>query len=79
MSPDRAINIAEQKLHMKFTGLGYEYDGNYFLEMAPVNYNPKTDGRVLDSCYMVDSITAKITPYSPMVNKPQDIRKIHYF
>lgn len=78
MTSDRAVRIAEHNLGLKFTGMGYEYDGDYYLEMAPKDYNPKKDGRVIDSCYKVDSTTAKVTPYSPMLNGQQDIRKIHY-
>ncbi len=79
MSPDRAIKIAENKLHMVCTGFGYEYEGDYYLEMAPQDYNPNKDGAISDSCYKVDSITAKVTPYSPAVNGIQDIRKMHFF
>lgn len=79
MSSDRAIKIAEQKLHMKCTGFGYEYDGDYYLEMAPKDYNPDSDGAISDSCYKVDSITAKVTPYSPGIDGIQDIKKMHFF
>lgn len=79
MSPDRAIRIAEQKLHMKFTGFGYEYEGDYFLEMADNDYDSKLDGPISDSCYKVDSVTAEVTPYSSMLNGIQDVRKMHYF
>lgn len=79
MTSERAINIAEKKLKMKFTGFGYEYDGDYFLEMSPEGYNPKKDGRILDSCYKVDSSTGKVSVYSPMLDGIQDITKMHYF
>lgn len=78
MSPDRAISIAENKLRMKYTGIGYEYDGDFYLEMAPLDYNPKEDGRIIDSCYKVDAVTAKVSLYSPVLHGIQDIRKIHY-
>ena len=79
MSPDRAKSIAENKLHLKCTGFGYEYEGDYYLEMAPKDYDPNNDGAISDSCYKVDSVTAKVTPYSPALGDPQDFRKMHFF
>ena len=79
MNKDRAIAIAEKKLNMKFTGKGYFYEGNYYLEMGPKDYDFNRDGALLDSYYIVDSRTAKVRPYGLSLQGPQDIRKMQFF
>lgn len=60
MSPDRAIKIAEKFLPDRyFTGNGYMYHNNYYLEMAPKG----TTGMPMDSMFIVDSTTATVDHY----------------
>ena len=65
----QAIDFANQKYpDLKFTGLGYSYKGDYYIELGPVDYNSKTDGPLLDSIFKVDGRTGEVSAYAPMID-----------
>lgn len=78
MNATRAIKIALRTYPtVKFTGNGYEYDGDYYLELAPKTYDASKDGLLNDAYFKVDGTTASVTKYNPVIDGFHDFNRIN--
>ena len=78
MSFNRALSVFKKEYPDRvFTGVGYIYDGSYYVEMK----NKDVKGPPLDCMFRIDGTTAKITRYSPVIDgviKPWETKPISY-
>lgn len=61
---------------MKFTGHGYSYDGDYYIELGPLDYDIQTDGPLLDAMFKVDGQTGRVSAYNPIIDGFHDLKRI---
>ena len=80
ISVSQAIECARRKYpDLKFTGLGYLYEGDYYIELGPFDYDSEIDGPLFDSMFKVDGNNGHVSPYAPMIDgfhDPEHIRPI---
>lgn len=73
----QALQCARHKYpDMKFTGLGYSYDGDYYIELGPLDYDIQTDGPLLDAMFKVDGSTGRVSAYVPTIDGFHDLKRI---
>ena len=82
MNLRRAINVARRIYpNIKPTKKGYMYNGDYYLEFAPLDYDLEKDGIIFDSFLKIDSKTGEVSRYNPIIDgipNPKYIRKINW-
>ena len=65
MTLGRALAIAKRQVPDRhFTGCGYLYRNNYYVELAPNGVH----GAPMDSLYKIDTARATVESYNPVID-----------
>jgi len=77
ISAIQAVNYALQRYKdLKYTGVGYFYEGDYYVELAPLDYEAAFDRILVDSMYKVDGQTGQVSEYAPLIDGFHDPKRI---
>lgn len=74
-----AIKKIQQKYPDRIpTGNAYQYDNDYYIEMAPKGYDPQTDGLIVDGYFKVDYNSGAVSAYNFILDGDHDITKVNF-